>query len=175
MDEHASAFWELFPSDMDADIEKINEVIRNENKKRKEIYQRVHREITKQEYIIFHALIIGASAYAEQGNKLWNDNGFGIKKKKRKLFANRIDYGKYMKAWRFKELKMYIPKVMEDEGLKEMDDWWKFKTRVNKWNEKRKNDLFTSFVLVLDESMSAFIPRFVFAFLFFLFHKSSNR
>ena len=83
------------------------------------------------------------------------------------MFANKIDYGKYMKVWRFKELKMYIPKVMEDEGLKETDDWWKFKTRVN-WNEKRKMELYTSFVLVFNESMSAFIPRFDFFIFFFI-------
>ena len=91
INEHVSAFWKLFPSDMDCEIEKINEVTQNENKKRKERYQRVHHEINKQEYIIFHALIIGASAYAEQGDRLWSDDksGFGMKKKKEKCLQIR--------------------------------------------------------------------------------------
>lgn len=57
-EDHVAAFWKLFPSDMDADIEKINSLIHDENKIRKQKFQRVHREITKQEYIIFHALMI---------------------------------------------------------------------------------------------------------------------
>ena len=77
--DRTKAFWELFPGDIDKEIDVINKTIALENKKRKERYQRVHREVTKQEYIIFHALLIGASAYAEQGDKLWSDyeKGFG--------------------------------------------------------------------------------------------------
>ena len=170
--DRTKAFWELFPGDIDKEIDVINKTIALENKKRKERYQRVHREVTKQEYIIFHALLIGASAYAEQGDKLWSDyeRGFGKKKKKRKVFVERVDYGKYMKAWRFKELKAYIPTVMEDDSKKDNDDWWRFKTRVEAWNDTRKQKLFSSFVLVFDESMSAFVPRYVFVF-FFVYHK----
>jgi len=35
-----------------------------------------------------------------------------------------------MKEWRFKEMKMFMPKVMEDESIREEDDWWRFKKRV---------------------------------------------
>ena len=89
---------------------------------------------------------------------------------RKKVFVERIDYGKYMKAWRFKELKAYIPTVMEDDSKKDNDDWWRFKTRVEAWNDTRKKKLFSSFVLVFDESMSAFVPRYVFVF-FFVYHK----
>ena len=68
---------------MDADITKINSFIRDENKIRKEKFQRVHREITKQEYIIFHALMIGATAYSENGDMLWDQDAFGRSKKRR--------------------------------------------------------------------------------------------
>ena len=71
-----------------------------------------------------------------------------------------VDFGKYMKLWRFKEIKHFVPQLMEDKDLKEEgDDWWKFKTFVNKIAENRKEHFSASHVLVFDESMSAFIPR----------------
>ena len=71
-----------------------------------------------------------------------------------------VDFGKYMKLWRFKEIKYFVPQIMEDEELKEKgDDWWKFKSFVTKTNENRKENLAASHVLVFDESMSAFVLR----------------
>ena len=63
------------------------------------------------------------AAYAAEGLspfiRKFNYNNMK-QKKKRKMFANKIDYGTYMKAWRFKELKNYIPKVMEDNKLRDI-------------------------------------------------------
>ena len=107
--------------------------------------------------------MIGASAYADTGEKLWNndDSTFGKRtKKKRKRFAMQTDFGKYMKVWRFKEIKFYIPKIMQDAKLKEKkDDWWRFKNRIHEFNKSRRDKLFCLHIMVFDESMSAFIPR----------------
>ena len=65
----------------------------------------------------------------------------------------------YMKDWRFKEIKQYIPSVMKDESSKGVDAWWEFSKRVCQFNEIRKSRLKSSSVIVLDESMSAFVPR----------------
>ena len=53
----------------------------------------------------------------------------------------------------------YIAQVMEDREKRETDDWWKFKERVNLFNEKRKRICVASHVVVFDESMSAFTPK----------------
>ena len=44
-----------------------------------------------------------------------------LPKKNRKLLTQ-VDYGKYMKEWRSKEIHQYIPKVIEDDSMKETDD-----------------------------------------------------
>jgi len=44
-----------------------------------------------------------------------------------------------MKEWRFKEIKMFMPKVMEDESIREEDDWWRFKKRVQLFAKKIKS------------------------------------
>ena len=82
------------------------------------------RQVTKSEFIIFNALMIGSSVFAQSGQNLWNANDTKNKKVRKKLSAN-ADFGSYMKLWRFKELCIFVPKIMEDHTLKEEgDDWW---------------------------------------------------
>ena len=69
------------------------------------------------------------------------------------------DFGQHMKLWRFKEIKQYIPQIMEDESIKENDDWWRYKSWVKKTFAMRKNSVFASHILVFDKLMSAFVPR----------------
>ena len=71
----------------------------------------------------------------------------------------RIKFVKYMKHWRFRYINTYLPRIMEAEELKEIDDWWSFKTRVEDSNKTRNHQLFILYVLAFDESMSTFIPR----------------
>ena len=60
-----------------------------------------------------------------------------------------------MRLWRFREIKSYVPVIMEDY------DWWKFKGQVEMFNKRRQSKINSSHILVFDESMSAFVPRYV--------------
>ena len=51
----------------------------------------------------------------------------------------KVDFSKYMRLWRFKEIKRYIPITMEGNTIKECDDWWRFKGRVELYNKKRQS------------------------------------
>ena len=154
-----ATFWSLWPTSVDEDVENLNEIISLDNVRRKENYQRPIRLVTKQEFITFHALLIGATAYSEVGEQLWASDITHSRKKRRHGISQRTDFGKYMKQWRFKQIRQYIPDVMADKSKAETDAWWKFSSRVNKFNAKRKELLKSSHVLVFDESMSAFVPR----------------
>ena len=114
---------------------------------------------------IFHGLLIGATAYGMKGTELWPNKSGGQKRKR--TLSKTVDYGEYMKEWRFKEIKQYIPEVMEDASIKATDDWWRFKERIEMLNDKMAKLYHVSSVLVFDESMSAFIPRFKIVFLYF--------
>ena len=116
-------------------------------------------QVTKGEFIVFNALMIGSSVFAQSGQNLWNTNYMNNTKVRAKLSTN-ADFGQYMKLWRFKELRAFIPKIMEDHTLKEQgDDWWQFKLRMNIFNESRKKHTNASHNLIFDESMSTYIPR----------------
>ena len=136
----------------------MNTAIEKDNLKRKEEYKRTVKKVTKKEFIIFHALMIAASSFSCQGDKLWIKDKMGNKKKK-KGFSQSVDFGVYMMHWRFRQIQKMIPIVMECHELSDEDDWWKFKSRVIAFNQKRINTYHASHILVFDESMSAFCPR----------------
>ena len=116
------------------------------------------KKVSKCEFFIFHALLIGASVLPQQGEKLWTEEDRKTKNKRGMII--KVDFGKWMKAWRFRQIKTLIPKIMESEVLKQRkDDWWKFKQRVSDFNKIRKEKLYASYALVFDESMSAYTPR----------------
>ena len=61
--------------------------------------------------------------------------------------------------WRFRQIQKHIPCVMECNKISDEDDWWKFKARINSFNQKQTNSYHASHIIVFDESMSAFCPR----------------
>ena len=64
-----------------------------------------------------------------------------------------------MKQWRFKELKLLVPKTMEDATARATDDWWRVRKMTDNYSKHVKKLMYVSSVVTLDESMSSFIPR----------------
>uniref|UniRef100_A0A7S2RJD5 Uncharacterized protein n=1 Tax=Eucampia antarctica TaxID=49252 RepID=A0A7S2RJD5_9STRA len=108
---YSESFWHLWPKNIEDDITKINPTIVNDNHSRKERYQRALRMLNTSEYIMFTALMLGAAVYNDDGEKLWNATS---DKKRRQDLLQNIDYGQYMKQWRFKEIKSFKPEIMVD-------------------------------------------------------------
>ena len=62
--------------------------------------------------------------------ELWNEDEYrrGRNGKRfRRGLSKRVNFGDYMKLWRFKQIKDIIPMIMEDKELEDIDDWWKLK------------------------------------------------
>ena len=155
-------FWDVWPRSVDTDLERINIAIDTENTKNKESYKRTIRSVNKDEYFIFHALMIASMMYVQQGSALWKEARKNLKKR-RVGFSDEIDFGEYMKWWRFKQIKYFVPIVMEDTTMQaDGVDWWRFKDHIIKHNENKKQKIRSSHVHVFDESLSSFIPRLVF-------------
>ena len=159
MDEMPTSFMECFmtmwPVEFWEDWTRLNGVIEKENIEKRKNYQKAIKKVYKFEYLRFLALLIATSQYSKQGTRLWKSSN----QKNLEGFSETVDFSKYMKEWWFKQLRQFIPGVMFDYSKKEEDDWWKFSTRVQNFNKVRQNNIKISCVRVLDESMSAFIPR----------------
>ena len=145
-------------------MEKLNVIIDKKNVQRAKNFRKPIRKLMKWEFVVFHALLIAASAYSSNGVRLWREEGYkkggrgGISGKRSGL-SEQVDFSKYMWLRRFKEIKSLLPLITIDESKKDTDDWYKFKTKVEEYIEKRKKVMYASHILVFDESMSAFIPR----------------
>ena len=150
-----SCFMKMWPVNFWEDLRRLNDAITVNNVERKKNFQKPIKRVNKYEYLRFLALLIAASQHSKQGTRLWKSGN----DKKLEGFSKTVDFSDYMKEWRFKQLQQLIPEVMFDPSKKEEDDWWKFSTRVQNFNEVRHWKTKLSSVRVLDESMSFFIPR----------------
>ena len=69
MGNYNEAFWLLWSDEIKDDVTKLNMYVKTINEERKERFQRVIKDVTRPEFIIFHVLLIGASVYSDQGGK----------------------------------------------------------------------------------------------------------
>jgi len=107
------------------------------------------------EFIVGYAMLIAATCYSVIGSKLWNsiiddeyDNWETI------LECPRFE--KYIKLYRFKQFRKFLQLVFENDSLKEVDSWWRFKTAIDLFNLIQKERCISSHLKVFDKSMSAF-------------------
>ena len=101
------------------------------------------------------ALLIGAVCFASKGEGLW-------KKESEELFSSlepTANFDKYMRNYRFKEWRSYIPFFYKDANVKDSDPWWEFVSAVKDFNRNRLELLIPSNHLCIDECMSAWRPR----------------
>ena len=104
---YAKGYWYLWPTNVDDSVAKIHIAITKEDISRKERHQRPIHAIGKSDYIMLTALMIDAAVHSDKGKKLWNAV---YDKKKKKGLSKSTDHGKYMKLWRFKEIKHVYPR-----------------------------------------------------------------
>ena len=123
--------------------------------------RRAIQPFSAKEFLIALALLIGAADCAEKGENLWFTKSNKKWKKHWVSISPCADFGRYMKLYRFKQFRQFIPKIFEGRQQQgnQKDPWWKFTTGITTFNEIRKKLILPSEVIVLDESMSAFRPQ----------------
>ena len=151
----------------------------NEMNRKMEIYNNFNARKSKKfrtiplfsekEFVVAHALLIGAADCSERGEALWVTDSRDKNKKKdqRELDLERYwtsispkaDFGKHMRLYRFKHFRQFFPTIWEADHHAGKDPWWKFQSAVDNFNNIRKTMLLPSEVLCIDESMSAFRPQ----------------
>ena len=95
--------------------------------------------------------MVAASSSPLRGYNLWSPPN--------NVMNKTVGYGKFMKEYRFKDIKYLIPILFWNKGKKTDGPWWKVRSAIDEFNKKRKNMVNVSSCLVLDEAMSAIVPR----------------
>ena len=118
-------------------------------------WSRQIKSFTRSEFLKGLALFIGAVFYAAKGESLW-------RKDSEELFVSlepTAEFEKYMRDYRFREWRTFLPQFYRDNQLKDEDPWWQFIRAVEEFNRNRLELLNPSNHLCIDESMSAWRPR----------------
>ena len=105
----------------------------------------------KELLLTFIGLVIAATSSPDLGLNLW--------KLPPKVINKTQLYSRYMKEYRFKEIKSVSPCLFWNKENEIDDPWWKFRDAVKSFNLTRKEVIKVGTDLCLDESMSAMIPR----------------
>ena len=152
----AELFLKLMYKDWEAKVQKMNQYIDESNADHQ---KRTINKFEKWDFLVAHALLIGASCFCQSGSIL-----FGGAQKDESTDAwdtilQKPRFDKHMKLYRFKEFRMFFPKIFEQPQIKDHDPWWAFIAAVNDFNEIREKCITSSWIKGLDESMSAWRPR----------------
>jgi hypothetical protein len=138
--------------------------LRKMNEKIVLINERSERKITPfmpREFLICHALLIGASDCNERGRMLWSeDDNMSRHSQVWQSIASKTTFSPFIKLYRFKQFRKCVACMWEDnEERAASDPWYKFRGAVENFNLIRKHDILTSEKHILDESMSSYRPR----------------
>ena len=127
----AKIFLSLMYEDWKEALVRFNHRIDLSNKERS---GREVRRFSKFEFLVAHALLIAATCYSTSGNKLWNSGSNDDKEDHWYSILECPGFEKYMKLYRFKQFRKFLPLVFENESIKEEDPWWRFKSAVDSFN-----------------------------------------
>ena len=151
----AELFLKLMYKDWPSKLEKMNRCIDKQN----QLQAKKHiKRFERWDFIVGHALLIGASCFCQSGSMLFG----GSQKESDELWdtvVQKAKFDRYMKLYRFKEFRFFLPKMFEQPLEKDYDPWWAFSSAISDFNEIRNSHITSSWVKSLDESMSAWRPR----------------
>ena len=147
----AKLFLRLWPGDLFSQLENLNLILVSINTARKKALQRPIKNVSMKELLLtFIGLVIAATSSPDLGLNLW--------KLPPKVINKTQLYSRYMKEYRFKEIKSVFPCLFWNKENENNDPWWKFRDAVKSFNQTRKEVMKVGTELCLDELMSAMIP-----------------
>jgi hypothetical protein len=118
------------------------------------------KKFTDSDFLTGIALMIGDGALDGNGCTLWKSERLRRKKNRRTSIVTIPDFEHYcMPYWRFKQFRKIVPVIWEDKSKQETDEWWRFISALDEFNERRKTVVTASAKKVASKSMLALRTR----------------
>ena len=132
--------WKLFLATMNKYVQEYNNNLGRSTSKKREITL-----FTEKEFLIGHALIIGAADCSERGDNLWASNKGTKWKKHWTSISQPTNFTRYMRHYRFKQFKKYLPKIWQDDSqfLDVNKPWARFSTAIDNYNTKIQQTIYS--------------------------------
>ena len=147
-------FERIFPGNIDHLLEELNELlqVRFHNRIPKSS-KKVH-PFSKYEFLSFIAIMLMAQVENMLGGNLWNNSG------RSEGYCDVPNIGnKYIKQYRFKEMKYFFSYLWADPKKEGVDAWWQIICVEDLFAENCRKNILSSAIKTLDKSMSAFRPQ----------------
>jgi len=161
---YQNIFLALWPGNWKKQLRQLNEEIEkaqsNSNGSQKKGI-RVVKPVSRKEWWRFIALIIAASVVGYGGHRLWESESSRAEDGRRQ-FSELPNFGRYMPLRRFEEIRKFFENSFYDRSRSSgdsFDPWWPVIGLIESFNRRRQRRVLASIIKVLDEMMSAFVPR----------------
>ena len=79
--------------------------------------------------------MVGAACHAAKGKALWRKKAES--NNDWETIEPTADFQQYMKEYRFKEFRQFLPCLYEEPEMSETDVWWRFIGAVKEFNKNR--------------------------------------
>ena len=136
----AELFLKLTYKDWDAKLVKMNRYIEEANIANP---KRTIKLFERWDFIIGHALLIGASCFCQSGSVLFSNNK-DSQDIMWDIIIHKARFDRYMKLYHFKEFRLFLPKVFELPMEKDHDPWWAFSSAITDFNDIRNQNISSS-------------------------------
>eukprot|EP00978_Attheya_sp_CCMP212_P038794 scaffold195902_cov98-Attheya_sp.AAC.1 len=146
--------WRNHLAKMNAAIVKDNSVRMEATRKSKDKRVKFLKEVSENEFWVFHGIMIAASLFRRGGMSLWP-----TPEESMKSLWTKPDFSRHMTIDRFKVLKRFAPSMFHDEERRETDPWWQIVSLIEDYNANRQSTIAASRTKIFDELMSAFRPQ----------------
>ena len=153
--------WQRGLATMNRKISAHNDSLSSSRSSKGSGVRRAVHQFTGKEFLIGLALLIGAADCADKGENLWFTKSNKKWKKHWVSISPPANFGRYMKLYRFKQFRQFLPKIWEARrhSNNQQDPWWRFSGGIKTLNEIRNKLILPCEIIVIDESMSAYRPQ----------------
>jgi hypothetical protein len=120
------------------------------------------RPFTEEEVLTAIGLLIAAAEYGQRGASLGKDGDQkeSHEKEEWQSMVPRPSFDRFVKLYRFKEFRHFLPFAYASESLQKMNDpWWQFRDAITEYKNNRKQKIHFPPWVAIDESMSAWKPQ----------------
>jgi hypothetical protein len=138
---------------------KLNKNVTARNDEMKSTKTRKILFFTMKEFLVGHTLFIGAVDCSQRGLQLWQPS-YNNNNTSWTSMSTPTNFSQWMSSFRFKQFKQFMHTTWQSKILKGANNpWWKIEEAITTFNNVQKEQIQTSHLRTVDETMSVCKPQ----------------
>jgi hypothetical protein len=138
---------------------KLNKNVTARNDEMKSTKTRKILFFTMKEFLVGHTLFIGAVDCSQRGLQLWQPS-YNNNNTSWTSMSTPTNFSQWMSSFKFKHFKQFMHTTWQSKILKGANNpWWKIEEAITTFNNVQKEQIQTSHLRTVDETMSVCKPQ----------------